>query len=200
MNLYKNKKMLSWEEIKPLANNVFDNYEFEIYWAQAAWDLLLENKDKIGGIKSDNKKVESFLYLLALYPLLFRFKWANGLEFMGSENDLELSIFDFDMEEELSKYYFGDGGHEINKEKEFMEKFSNDCNERTERYEKFIKNHFDNDVLKINTFFAGYYYIEHYTDYDKERGNNDEEYDAEYDKYRCEVKQEWIFTSFLDGF
>jgi hypothetical protein len=200
ISVIKTKKLLSWEEIKPLAEDLFDNYDFEIYWAQAAWDLLLENINKIGGIKSNNKMVESVLYLFALYDLYFRFKWANGLEYADTGHDLDLRIEEFDMEKELSKYFFGDDTHKTNEGKEFMKKLFDDCTKRTERYEKFIKEYFNNDVMKINCFFAGYYYIDHYTDYDKKRGENDEEYDAEYDKYRCEVEQKWIFTSFLDGF
>ena len=78
--------------------------------------------------------------------------------------------------------------------------FFDDCDKKAKKYEKFIKDHFNNDLGQINAFFDGDYYIEHYTDYDKERGNDDEEYDTKYNKYRCNMKTEWLHTSFLGNF
>ncbi len=175
------KRLLSWEEIKPFARDLFYEYEFEIYWAQAAWDLLLENETKIGGIKSKNKKVESILYLLALYSLLFRFKWANGLESSDTEYEFGEKILDWGLE------------------KEFEGILIDNYHEKAKKYEKFIKDYFNNDLGQINAFFDGDYYIRHYTNYNWKR-KDDIEYDAEYDKYRCNMKREWLYISFLDNF
>ena len=177
-----NNRLLSWEEIKPFAEDIFDSYPFEIYWAHAAWDLLLKNREKLNdGAKPDNKEVGSILWLFALYSLMFRFKWANGLESSDTEYELDQRILDWGMEKKVRENLF-DG-----------------CGKRAKKYEKFIKDYFNNDLGQINAFFDGDYYIKCYTDYDERREDN-EEYDTEYDKYRCNMKMEWLYNSFLDNF
>jgi len=194
------KKLLSWKEIKPFAEDIFDNYGFEIYWARVAWDFLLKNEDKINDIKPSNEMVESVLWLLALYLLLFRFKQANDLENNDTLYELDEKVLLWGIENELSKYYFGEKSHKIIREKKFRERFFDDCYKRAEKYKKIVKRYFNNNLEQINAFFDGSYYIEHYTNYDKKHGDKNIEYDNKYDKYRCDMKTEWLHSSFLDNF
>jgi hypothetical protein len=71
----------NWVDVKDIAKKIFWNYEFEMAWAEDAWNIIMFNdvvkSDKIVQIKHDDYEYgDIILWLVAMYDLYYEYKVA----------------------------------------------------------------------------------------------------------------------------
>lgn len=203
----------NWVDVKDIAKKIFWNYEFEMAWAEDAWNIIMFNdvvkSDKIVQIKHDDYEYGDInLWLVAMYDLYYEYKVAADYESIDGADLIEY-IYNVDnaehyistylnnkIYEELNEqllngkaprceFYDVESGNFVFSEDSIaFEVLRREIEKRREIIKRRILKYFNYKTIVISEFMEGTHWCENYFNIEAKRKRIIEKYDKILEKVR----------------